>query len=400
MNLPTHGGSTLTKLRRRLRDWYATGARDLPWRRTGDPYRIWISEVMLQQTTVVAVVPYFERFLGRFPTIHELATAEPDEVLRHWEGLGYYSRARNIHKAAIQLVAQRDGVFPSTVEELISLPGIGRYTAGAIMSFAFNLPAPIVEANTLRLYCRLLGYDENPRSTAGQRALWAFAELLVPQKEPGSFNQALMELGALVCTPTEPNCPQCPILFACRAKAAERQQEIPLAALRPEITHLIDFSIAIRSGSRYLLRKYSQSERWAGLWDFIRLPLPGQEDAPASGSLSNLFPEGGLKASQPLPAKLATQLERDILQRAGCEVRLTEIVTEIKHSVTRYRIRLQCLMAETSAESVAGPDFQWMSPDEFDAVPFSVTGRKLAKLIQQRAVGSSVRNLDAPESSF
>ena len=384
VDLPTHDGSQLTKLRRRLRDWYATRARDLPWRRTGDPYRIWISEVMLQQTTVVAVVPYFERFLGRFPTIHELAAAEQAEVLRHWEGLGYYSRARNIHKAAIELVSQRDGVFPPSVEELMSLPGIGRYTAGAIMSFAFDLPAPIVEANTLRLYCRLLGYDDNPRSTAGQRALWAFAEQLVPLKEPGEFNQALMELGALVCTPTEPHCSECPIVFACRAKTTERQHEIPQAALRPEVTHLIDFSIAIRSGSRYLLRKYSDGERWAGLWDFIRLPLPGQADATVRGRLSSGVPEHAFQPSQPLPTKLATQIERDVRQRTHCEVRLTECLIEIKHSVTRYRIRLQCVLAETDAPLVVSPDFQWLSPDEFDDVPFSVTGRKLAKLLQKR----------------
>ena len=226
----------LRRLRSGLTRWYARNARDLPWRRTGDAYSIWISEIMLQQTTVATVIPYFERFLKSFPTIGKLARAAEDEVLRHWEGLGYYSRARNIHKTARQLAAEQGGRFPESVEELVQLPGIGRYTAGAIASFAFDVRAPIVEANTLRLYCRLLGYDGDPRSTAGQRLLWEFAERILPRSHAGRFNQALMELGGTLCTPSEPDCETCPVRSCCTAFAQGRQAEIPVRARRPEVT--------------------------------------------------------------------------------------------------------------------------------------------------------------------
>ncbi len=185
---------------------------------------------MLQQTTVAAVVPYFERFLSRFPTVAQLAAAPEEEVLRLWEGLGYYSRARNIHRTARRLIEEFGGQFPREVDVLMTLPGIGRYTAGAIASFAFDQPAPIVEANTLRLYCRLMGYDEDPRATEGQRLLWSLAGQLVPQRSPGRFNQALMELGATLCRPADPDCQVCPLQSWCVATRQGTQGEIPRPA--------------------------------------------------------------------------------------------------------------------------------------------------------------------------
>ncbi len=365
--------SELKRLRKAARKWYDEHARDLPWRRTGDPYRIWISEIMLQQTTVVAVVPYFDRFLSRFPTVTELAAATQDEVLKYWEGLGYYSRARNIHKAAGEVLSRFGGEFPRTVEELESLPGIGRYTAGAIMSFAFNLPAPIVEANTLRLYCRLMGYAENPRSTAGQRALWSFATELVPADDPGAINQALMEIGSQVCTPSTPSCDECPLQFACRAFAAGMQSELPALAVRPEITPVIEYSIAVKQGERFLLRKNPEGQRWAGLWDFVRL----------STIREDLLPAGGLAAPRGIPKPLVRELERAVQAASGCETRLTEFITEIKHSVTRYRIRLQCMIAEWESGTATGDEIRWLARHEFDEVPLSVTGRKFAKLLSK-----------------
>jgi len=364
----------LTKFRRALRRWYQRRARDLPWRRTGDPYRIWISEIMLQQTTVAAVVPYFERFLDRFPDVEELATAEEGDVLRFWEGLGYYSRARNIHRSARQLVEELNGVFPETVDELIKLPGIGRYTAGAIVSFAFDRPAPIVEANTLRLYSRLLALDENPRSTHGQRVLWAFAEHLLPRRSAGEFNQALMELGSQVCTPTEPECPKCPARSVCRAFAAGRQSEIPVAAPRQQITAIVEAAVAVRSGDQYLLRRNPEGQRWAGMWDFLRFPI---EDA------DRHIPESGLDSTRPVPSRLARQLERTSQDMAGIEIRANRFLTELRHGVTRYRIRLQCFLAETDASANRMADgFQWVHPDAFSDYPLSVTGRKLARLLE------------------
>lgn len=370
--------ATRRRLRRNLKSWYAKRARSLPWRETGEAYPIWISEIMLQQTTVTAVVPYFERFLARFPTIHKLAEASQDEVLRHWEGLGYYSRARNIHKTAKRLVEESNGEFPRTVDSLMALPGIGRYTAGAILAFAFDIPAPIVEANTLRLYSRMLGYEDDPRASRGQKTLWAFAEHLLPRKHVGLFNQSLMELGSLVCTPSQPDCSGCPVRFCCQAFTSGRQDEIPRKAARPEITQVLEVSVAICHDGRFLLRQNPEGQRWAGLWDFIRFP-PGKHEP--------LVPDVGLDSARPLPRRFTAHLEKTIEHQTGLRVHIERFLAEQKHSVTRYQIRLQCLFASLVADSaVAIPEtLRWVSPREFDEYPLSTTGRKLAKLLQHDA---------------
>ena len=363
----------LTRFRRALRGWYGRRARDLPWRRTGAPYPIWISEIMLQQTTVAAVIPYFERFLTQFPDIHTLAAADESEVLKLWEGLGYYSRARNIHRAAKQLASERDGVFPENVDELVALPGIGRYTAGAIMSFAFNRPAPIVEANTLRLYSRLLALEEDPRSTRGQRILWSFAEHLLPRSNAGEFNQALMELGSQTCTPTAPDCPHCPARKVCRAFNNGLQNEIPVAAKRPEITTVFEAAIAVRCGDQYLLRQNPEGQRWAGLWDFVRFPIPDAEQQ---------LPAAGLKSSKQLPARLVRSLESESQKLVATDIAVDRFLGEIRHSVTRFRIHLQCFLAESPAAKIVPADnIAWVTVDEFPGYPLSVTGRKLASIV-------------------
>src|SRR6478609_967208 len=216
-------------LRRRLLSWYATHKRDLPWRRSRDPYRVWLSEIMLQQTQVATVKDYFERFTRAFPDVESLAAAEESDVLRLWEGLGYYRRARQLHAAAKKVVADFDGKFPDEAEALQQVPGIGRYTAGAIASIAFDRRAPILEANTIRLLSRLVAYRGNPHSQVGQRPLWLVAEEILPQKRVAEFNQALMELGSLICTPNEPKCAECPLATVCAAFAAGLQSEIPPA---------------------------------------------------------------------------------------------------------------------------------------------------------------------------
>jgi A/G-specific adenine glycosylase len=363
-NVPVFDAALMKKFRTSLKAWYVRFGRNLPWRETHDPYRIWISEIMLQQTTVVAVVPYFERFLTRFPTVHELAAAEEAEVMRYWEGLGYYSRARNIHKAAKYVSAELQGTFPETVDGLQELPGIGRYTAGAVRSFAFDLTAPIVEANTLRLFCRLLGYDGDPRSREGQNRLWGFAEELVPATQPGRFNQALMELGAVVCTPTNPKCSTCPVSFACQAFASGRQAEIPLPAVRPVVTAVTELSAIVRRAGQYLVYHRAPGERWAGLWDFPRFPCD----------------ESLVKTLKRHPASL----EQTLAERLGIQVVAGDLLTEICHSVTRYRITLRAFQCEHLSGEIpaAVGDYRWMNADEVHALPLSVTGRKLAKLLK------------------
>jgi len=352
----------LTAFRTALLRWYRRNGRELPWRRPGDPYAVWISEIMLQQTTVTAVIPYFERFLTRFPTLVDLAAAEEEEVLRYWEGLGYYSRARNIHKAARKLVEEHAGEFPREVASLMRLPGIGRYTAGAIVSFAFDRPAPIVEANTLRLYARLLGYDGDPRSTAGQVLLWEFAEAVLPRKGAGKLNQALMDLGATVCTPREPTCGECPVRLFCRAAAEGRQQEIPRPVVRPEPTQVTEATLAVFRDDAVLLYRRNADERWAGLWDFPRFPAA---DSPGS---------------------VRRSLRESLEARFGVSARIGPLLTELRHTVTRFRITLQCYLAEHQATTHAaeGEQLRWVSLEELADYPLSVTGRKFARLLENR----------------
>lgn len=355
--LPLIDANWLRRFRSALRRWHTRHGRDLPWRNCRDPYKVWISEIMLQQTTVVAVQPYFARFLQRFPNVTALAAASEEDVLRLWEGLGYYSRARNLRKAAQAIVAN-GGAFSESPEELRLLPGIGRYTAGAIVSFAFDRSAPILEANTLRLYCRLLGFPHDPRTTTGQRLLWSFAEKLVPTKSPGEFNQALTDLGATVCTPTEPRCDECPVASCCRALAEQTQAEIPVPARRPKITETSEAYVAIESSSRYLIYRRPEGQRWAGMWDFPRFELTS------------------LAKTRPL-------LERRIAAEFGPRVTITERLARIKHSVTRYRITLDCWLAKSDGRDDLTTNFPtaWVTTSEFDRYPLSTTGRQLAELL-------------------
>jgi len=392
---PHINANWLRRFRSSLRRWHKRNGRDLPWRNCRDPYRVWVSEIMLQQTTVTAVKPYFERFLQRFPNVAALAKADEADVLKLWEGLGYYSRARNLRKAAQEIIAN-GGRFPKTVETWHELPGIGRYTAGAIMSFALDRPAPILEANTLRLYCRLLGFREDPRSTNGQRTLWSFAEQLVPTKSPGEFNQALMDLGATVCTPTDPHCNECPVASCCRALAEEAQAEIPAPKRRPEITETHEACIAIESSGRYLIYRRPEGQRWAGLWDFPRFELPTNVMA-TSPEVATAF-----LGRRPRPKKVrATNaklfLERRIATEFGPRVTITEQLTQIKHNVTRFRITLDCWLAEANGNADVTTTFPtvWIAPAMFAKYPLSTTGRQLAELLRQRLVMQSARGSSA-----
>jgi A/G-specific adenine glycosylase len=206
---------TKTELRRRLRNWFDSHQRDLPWRTDKTPYRIWVSEIMLQQTQVATVIDYFQRFVTRFPDVSSLASAEEAEILKLWEGLGYYRRARQMHAAAKLICEKHDAKFPLDFDQVLALPGVGRYTAGAILSISTDQRLPILEGNTIRLFARLMGLKTDPKTSANQARLWEFSESLLPSKLVGDFNQALMELGSEICTPRNPDCPHCPLLKFC-----------------------------------------------------------------------------------------------------------------------------------------------------------------------------------------
>ena len=366
------------RLRRKLKTWYDGAARNLPWRETSDPYRIWISEIMLQQTTVAAVVPYYQRFFEAFPNLKSLAEAEEHQVLKLWEGLGYYSRARNIWKAARRIVQELEGHFPAAVSDLQKLPGIGQYTAGAIASFAFDQRAPILEANTVRLYSRLMGYAGDPRSAEGQRLLWTFAEEILPRTSPGRFNQALMELGSRVCTPKDPNCSACPVSRECQALADGTQSTIPRPAERVPLTDVTEASIAVRRNGSYLLRRRGEGERWAGLWDFPRFEL-GEQDVMLS---SNPKRTNGRLLEQQLHEAAKVRLQDEIKNLTGIESEIGELVAEIRHGVTRYRIHLLCFQGKFRAGTPQDQNrVRWVSVRDFPDYPLSTTGRKFANLL-------------------
>lgn len=355
-------GRWLRRFRQRLRNWYRKHARSLPWRTDPDPYRIWISEVMLQQTQVATVIDYYQRFLKRFPDLKTLAAAGEQEVLRLWEGLGYYRRARQLHRAAIQIVNDHDGVFPSDRASLLALPGIGRYTAGAILSIAFGQREPILEANTIRLLSRLLVLREETTRSDSQRQLWELAELLLPRKDIGSFNQALMELGSLVCTPQNPACEECPIEEICSTCQQGLQEVIPVMAPKQAITPVREAAVIIQNQSRVLLRQCSPQERWAGLWDFPRFEIRHQRGQ-----------------------ALARELEENVFQLTGLQVTTSNCLKVIKHSVTRYRITLSCyqgqLISPTISEEELADRAKWVQIAELEDYPLSVTGRKMCQAL-------------------
>jgi A/G-specific adenine glycosylase len=322
----------------RLIAWYRRAHRDLPWRHTGDPYRIWVSEVMLQQTRAQAVIPYYQRFLERFPTVEALAAAEEQDVLAQWAGLGYYSRARNLRRAAQQVVAAGD--FPRDYEAIRALPGIGDYTAAAIASIAFGLPHAVVDGNVLRVVARMENDSADiasPRTRERFRAIvqqW-MGRQRVGHREPGVFNQALMELGATVCLPANPLCRDCPIARSCRALQAGTVAQLPVKLRRAEPVAIAAVLLLVRRGGRVLLRqKEAGARRMAGFWE-----LPAPEQLPGS--------------------------------RAG------KSWGEFRHTITHHHYTFTVRSASGRAP---GPEFQWFSADRLSAIPLSTTARKALRL--------------------
>jgi A/G-specific adenine glycosylase len=347
-------------LRRKLLAWYRRHQRDLPWRRSQDAYRVWLSEIMLQQTQVSTVVPYYLRFLERFPTVRSLASADESDVLRLWEGLGYYRRARQLHAAAKKIVIEHHGRFPSEKDAIRELPGIGRYTAGAIASIAFGIKAPIVEANTVRLYCRLIGYRGDPTSRDGQQHLWQFAESILPESGAGDVNQALMELGSLVCTPRQPLCETCCVRSHCAAHQHGWQDEIPAAKRVKKFEAVREAAVVVRLRNKVLLRRRNAGERWAGLWDFVRFPIAAKREQDLIG-----------------------ELRRKTYEQVGMQIRPGKLLASFKHGVTRFRITLDCYEADhvSGVKHGSGSELVWTSPSRLNEFPLSVTGRKLARLL-------------------
>lgn len=270
------------ELVKRLLAFYQKKKRDLPWRKTSDPYRIWLSEVMLQQTRVDTVIPYYARFLDAFPTVHKLADAPLDRVLAEWSGLGYYRRARMLHAAAQQM-AEGDR-FPNTRSALLDVKGIGPYTAGAVASIAFGEAVPLVDGNVARVFARLFAIERDIKSPATIKAMWQIAEELVPAKGAGDWNQALMELGATVCVPREPKCGECPVQTVCEARRLGRERELPIVARKGAVKSQHLTACFITKGDAILMLRRVEEARFGGLWE-----LPTVEGENANEKVSMLL---------------------------------------------------------------------------------------------------------------
>jgi A/G-specific adenine glycosylase len=343
-------------LRAALLAWYTRARRDLPWRRTRDPYRIWLSETMLQQTRVETVIPYYERFVARFPDAASLADADEQEVLKLWEGLGYYSRARNLRAAAISIARDHGGALPRDPDALAALPGIGRYTLGAIRSIAFEEAAPLVDGNVRRVFSRWLA-----ERAPSERVLWELAGALVPGERPGDFNQALMELGATVCTPRKPRCSDCPVRADCAAAAADRAEQFPAPRARPAPRRVHAVAGALERAGRWLLVRQPSRGLLGGLW-----ALPSAEN------------DGALVAA--------------VQEHTGLRVRAASELGHVRHVFTHRDLRLRVISLEARgrARRSAGEQLRWCSPASLQELPLS---RLMQKVLALLAGGSDPRGL-------
>jgi A/G-specific adenine glycosylase len=346
--------------------WFTTNARILPWRQTLDPYGIWISEIMLQQTQVKTVIPYWERWMRELPGIKSLAAARPERVLKLWEGLGYYTRARNLQRAAQILAAEHRGRFPRTQADMLALPGIGRYTSGAISSIAFNSPAPILDGNIVRVLTRLFAIARDPREPETNARLWQLAEYLVQEATSGNLppagslpfvisgpcsalNQSLMEFGALVCTPKLPRCGECPLRSECQAFAQNRVEELPKVAVRAKTTPRDFIAFAIEWKGRWLLRQRPAGTVNAHLWEFPNF------EANQSGST---------------PAKV-------FRRQFGVRPDGLKPLEVIRHSITRYRMTLRPFRAPWQGTEKLNREFVWRNAEEVEALALTSAHRKL-----------------------
>jgi A/G-specific adenine glycosylase len=364
--------------------WFRVHARDLPWRHDRSPYRVWLSEMMLQQTQVDTVIPYFQRFLDRFPTLDALATAPIGDVLKMWEGLGYYARARNLHRAAQVIVNDLQGKWPHTVEGLMLLPGIGRYTAGAIASLAFAVRAPVLDGNVIRVLCRLFAIERDPKDPQVREELWQSAEALLPhpstpspdlkstnqvrasaaprvREGAGEFNEALMELGALICTPRNPHCVACPLTHLCEARQLGLQDQLPLKTKRKPLPHYDVTAAVVWRNGRILIAQRLFGGRLGGLWEF-----PGGKVEPGEA--------------------LKHCLRREIREELGVRIKVGKPITTIDHAYTHFKITLhafECELLSGKPQAVQVQAFKWVRLSELDRFAFAKTDLRIIEALRK-----------------
>lgn len=344
---------TKKKIQKNLLRWFEKSKRDLPWRKTRDAYAIWISEVMLQQTQVATVMPYYERFLRLFPTVHRLAEADLSEILRLWEGLGYYSRARNLHRAA-KIISQRfNGKLPPKLDDLLSLPGIGRYTAGAILSIAFNKEAPILDGNVKRVLSRIFALSGNGRGKS-ERILWRLSESLIPSGQANSFNQSLMELGATLCSPPAPQCLRCPLKTLCKGKATGNPERYPSRRVRKRIPHIEAVSAVIQRDGKVLINRRPLKGLLGGLWEFPNWEVGGDID-------------------------MKRTLKKYVKKERNIDIRVAERVGIFHHTYSHFKLTLHAYYCPPLSERGKG---RWVRVRDLPLFPMSKVHRRIARTVE------------------
>lgn len=354
----------LDTFRQRLPAWFEQAKRAMPWRETRDPYRIWLSEVMLQQTRVDQAEPYYRRFLGAFPTVEALAEATLDEVLLRWEGLGYYSRARNLHRAARMIVEEFGGRVPDEYEAIRRLPGVGPYTAAAVLSIAFGRAHAVLDGNVIRVLTRVFEVGDDATSSRTRRRLQELADVLVPPERPGAFNEAMMELGATVCTPHAPACSECPLQAHCGANRSGTQEHYPVTPKRAPVPHY-DVAVGIVENARgeVLIQQRPEEAMLGGLWE---------------------FPGGKREPDESLEETCARELSEEL----QIEVSVDGLVHRLKHAYTHFRITLhafRCRILRGEPTPPEGIALRWVPLAELDGYAFPRANRLLIEELRARA---------------
>ncbi|MCS7015426.1 MAG: A/G-specific adenine glycosylase [Gemmatales bacterium] len=351
------------QFREALQRWYLQHHRRLPWRATQDPYAILVSEIMLQQTQAATVVPYFRRFLDRFPDLESLAQAPLEEVIGLWQGLGYYKRALALHQAARILVRDHAGEFPREPMVLQRLPGIGRYTAHAVLSQAFDLSLPIIEANSARVYARMFTCAQPLTSSAVQRWLWQVAERLVAPRQPGLFNQAIMELGATICLPRQPRCDACPVAQFCHAWRYQRVTDFPVRGPARTVVQVAEVAIVIRNQDRWLvLQRAPDADRWPSLWEFPHAETFLQESAPQA-------------------------VQRIAQQLTALQVTPSQPLGHVRFSVTRFRIAMTVWHAWAQKKEITLTSLhhagRWLKRHQLRCLAWSTPQRRVLAMLDK-----------------
>lgn len=347
-----------------LQDWYRLNCRDLPWRNTNNPYAIWVSEIMLQQTQVATVIPYYGRFLEKFPTIEALASAPQSAVLKAWEGLGYYSRGRNLHKAAQHMVAHHDGKFPNTLEEAEALCGVGKSTAGAILTFGHGQKHPLLDGNVKRVLSRLYDVDTPPADTATTKAMWTYSEALLEESDDAyTYNQAIMELGATLCTPNNPQCLLCPVKQWCDAAKAGTQHERPVKVAKAPTPHFHIGAAVIWHEGRILIQQRPQKGLLGGLWE---------------------FPGGKQEAGETLEETVHRELQEEL----GITVTVGDKIATVKHAYSHFKITLHAYHT------------QWVSGDPTPKCADAMAWVLPSELRQYAYPKANLKVIDALETGF